>query len=273
MSRNKSIFIAALLAAYAIFTLILTLFLTEVRPVATSLGQLKGKTYLPDMRSISEIPQRKKQFIGTLAPIIQQKNDQLRQLRQSLKLWLAQLNEGNSLTHRQALLLKRLEARYKLSDNTQQPSLERITALLKRVDTLPASLVLAQAAKESGWGTSRFAREANNLFGQWCYQKGCGLVPKRRSSGARHEVQTFAAIEPAIDAYFHNLNTHQAYAELRRERQRLRQAGETATGTQLAGYLKHYSSRGQVYIEELKALISYNKLAQYDLIAPITAQE
>lgn len=263
MSRGKYFAIAFILIGYALGTLALTLYLAQHRPTASSLALLSGTTPLPDMRAISDIPTRKDTFLSTLNPIVQQKNLQLERLREELQQWQAQLPESE-LSQKQQVKLKRLEKRYRLADNAQQPVSARIAALLKRVDTIPASLVLAQAATESGWGTSRFAREANNLFGQWCYKKGCGLVPRHRSRGARHEVRKFAALEQAIDAYFLNLNTHQAYRELRTTRQSLRQQNKAVSGQQLAEHLGSYSSRGQEYVEEVKALIAYNRLEQYE---------
>jgi len=130
--------------------------------------------------------------------------------------------------------------------------------LLKRVDTVPMKLVLSQAANESAWGTSRFARQANNLFGQWCFTKGCGIVPSRRNAGATHEVAAFTSPQLSVRSYMHNINTGRVYQDLRNIRAQQRAQGKTATALQLAEGLSKYSERGQAYVKEIKSMISYN---------------
>ena len=132
--------------------------------------------------------------------------------------------------------------------------------LLSRVDSLPESLVLAQAANESAWGTSRFARQGNNLFGQWCFKPGCGLVPQARDDEAFHEVAKFSSVQGSINAYFANLNSHPAYEPVREIRGCLRQQQARVTGVALAEGLEQYSSRGYAYIDELQAMIRFNQL-------------
>ncbi|MCH2098860.1 MAG: glucosaminidase domain-containing protein, partial [Pseudomonadales bacterium] len=147
--------------------------------------------------------------------------------------------------------------------------MERLDELLACVDVIPPSLVLAQAATESAWGTSRFARKANNLFGEWCFTAGCGLVPNHRSQGATHEVERFATVSASIDSYFHNLNSHPAYAELRAIRARAREAAATISGADLAAGLMLYSERGEDYVDELRQIIRVNDLGRFDS-APAT---
>ncbi len=139
------------------------------------------------------------------------------------------------------------------------------TELLTRVDVLPPSLVLAQSANESAWGTSRFAREGNNFFGQWCFTRGCGMVPRARGEGAVHEVEAFPDAVVSVRSYLRNLNSHGMYQQLRDLRAGQRQKQEPVTGVLLAGGLKGYSSRGDEYIKELVAMINFNRLEQYDL--------
>ncbi|MDX8381543.1 MAG: glucosaminidase domain-containing protein, partial [Ghiorsea sp.] len=131
-------------------------------------------------------------------------------------------------------------------------------ALLKRVDTVPLELVLSQAANESAWGTSRFARKANNLFGQWCFTKGCGLVPSRRNAGSTHEVAAFKSPQLSVRSYLRNLNTGRVYKDLRTIRAQKRAQGKTATAFELAEGLNKYSERGQAYVKEIRSMIKYN---------------
>mgnify|MGYP000465840695 CR=1 FL=1 len=141
---------------------------------------------------------------------------------------------------------------------------ESISELLLYVDIIPESLVLAQAANESAWGTSRFALEGNNYFGQWCFRKGCGLVPEQRDDEAEHEVRRFKNARQSVFAYIDNLNINRAYADLREKRSELRQNGQEITGLTLASGLHSYSERGQDYIDEIESLISYNELWKFN---------
>jgi Bax protein len=130
---------------------------------------------------------------------------------------------------------------------------------LARVDTVPLSLVLAQAANESSWGQSRFAQEGNNLFGEWCFREGCGIVPEQRSAGKSHEVAAFDSVNASVRSYLHNLNTGRAYAALRKLRQQARAAGEAPKAMVLASGLARYSERGLAYVHEIKAMIRSNR--------------
>ncbi|WP_372972282.1 glucosaminidase domain-containing protein [Marinobacter sp.] len=141
---------------------------------------------------------------------------------------------------------------------------EMFRLLLRRLDTVPPSLVLAQAANESAWGTSRFAREGNNLFGQWCFSPGCGLVPLNRPEGASHEVARFRSAYHSVRAYVQNLNRHPSYKALRDLRASAREQGKHPTGVQLAAGLGHYSERGEAYIQEIRGMIRQNNLTWYD---------
>ncbi len=146
---------------------------------------------------------------------------------------------------------------FELDPHDLQASLD---ALLLRVDIVPASLVLIQAAKESGWGTSRFAREGYNFFGQQCFEPGCGFTPLRRDPGKTHEVARFGSPSQAVRAYLHNLNTHYRYAEFRRLREAARHDGVPLQGTALAAGLGAYSERGDAYVLEVVAMIRQNGL-------------
>ena len=146
-----------------------------------------------------------------------------------------------------------------------EPGSEAQFALLrKRLDVIPPSLILAQAANESAWGTSRFATKGNNLFGQWCFSKGCGLVPRGRVEGASHEVAKFSSPFRSVRAYIQNLNRHPTYQELRDIRQEDRRGNDPLSGVDMAAGLLGYSERGQEYVDEIRAMIHYNNLTFYD---------
>ncbi|HEY7883500.1 MAG TPA: glucosaminidase domain-containing protein [Cellvibrionaceae bacterium] len=258
MQKKFTLVVAGLLV-YVLVCLILALYLAANPYQPKASGIIHGDTQLPNLAAISDIPTRKQAFIDLLLPMIEAKNAALLEVREHLET----LQEKNEHGRAERLRIERLAKRYNI-DIDQADTHQLLDDLLLRIDTLPTSMVLAQAAAESGWGTSRFAREGFNLFGQWCYIKGCGIVPRRRPAGARHEVQRFASVEQAVNAYYRNINSHRAYADLRLKRSDLRREGETASGQQLIKSLDRYSSRGQVYIDELAELIRFNQLQRFD---------
>lgn len=132
--------------------------------------------------------------------------------------------------------------------------------LISRVDIIPTGLALAQAANESAFGRSRFAQEGCNLYGQWCFKKGCGLVPKQRQAGGHFEVKTFKSLAASIAAYSINLNTHQAYRAFRQHRASLRQQSKPLTSWALLPFLSHYSARKSDYLLSLEALMKHYHL-------------
>ena len=224
-------------------------------------------TALTDFSTYTDVKAKKTAFFGYMLPLVEARNLHIQGQRQQL-LAVAEraqdaLSTQNALSTQDTKTLADLAGVYRLVD-ADLSSPELIKELLIRVDTVPPSLALAQAAVESGWGTSRFAVQANNLFGQWCYEKGCGLVPSQRNSGANHEVAKFKNVSDAEYSYTRNINTHRAYKDLRMSRAALRAGGETVTGHILAEGLLRYSERGEDYVHELQAVIRINKLAPYD---------
>ena len=249
---------------YVFGCLLLVVFLTQ-HPlfVATpgtqeEIKDLSGDTQLPDFVAIDQTPERKQAFVDLLLPMIEQKNNYILKNRRSLEKMKLTLAEGLPLNEKQEKKLLALRERYHVTEETYPETARAIEILLLRADIIPQAMVLAQAATESGWGTSRFAVEANNIFGQWCYKPGCGLVPERRAASASHEVQMFASIEASLDSYYRNINTHNAYRSLRQLRAALREKNTVLTGTDLVGGLDKYSSRGHAYIDELRAMIRFN---------------
>ena len=135
--------------------------------------------------------------------------------------------------------------------------------VLSRVNTIPASLVLAQSANESAWGTARFAKNGNNYFGIWCWTRNCGLVPQRREEGARHEVASFDSIEMSITYYLLTLNSHPAYDALRDIRNELKTRELPVKGWDLAAGLIAYSERREAYVDEIRTIIEVNELHRF----------
>lgn len=219
-----------------------------------------AKAVIPDFGSMVDVKAKKSAFFGFLLPIIQKENDTILQNRKRIITVSAhaELTEDN-----QAWLLEIAE-RYGLRD-VQTFNATFFQELLNRVDTIPASLALAQSANETGWGTSRFARLGNNFFGQWCFSPGCGIVPESRPEGKTYEVRRFDDVAASVRAYMYNLNTHHLYQGLRQQRELHRERQLPVTGAHLAHGLQAYSTRRGEYVEELLSMINSNKLLQYDL--------
>lgn len=219
----------------------------------------------PAFKEMVDVAKKKAAFFGYLTPQVHAANERIVRDRAQLLLLEDSLIAGNLPTPAQAQLVNKLSRRYKLNAEGTSISLERLQALLARVDILPISLVLAQAANESGWGTSRFAIDANNYFGMWCYQKGCGLRPLHRDAGRNHEVKAFDTVFENIEAYLLNINTHRAYLPLRDLRQTLRDLDAPLRGVLLAEGLVAYSSRGEAYVSDIQQLITANDLEQLQI--------
>jgi Bax protein len=215
----------------------------------------------PDLKELTEIEGKKRLFFLSLLPMVLMINEEIDQQRQELLAILEHHDAGLSLSAEQHERLHRLAGEYRLKGEPLTNPLARRT-LLRRLDTLPPSLVLAQAANESGYGTSRFALEGNNLFGHWTYAAGTGLVPRNRAKGQRHEVRRFATLYDSVRAYMKNLNVHRAYRPLRELRSMLREKGLSRRGVDLAAGLRLYSARRDAYVEEIRSIIRHNGLSR-----------
>ena len=161
--------------------------------------------------------------------------------------------------------LQKLALKYKVVDEKATSLNTKQTAeLLKRVDIIPPSLAMAQGANESGWGTSRFAEAGNSLFGQWTWG-GKGIASKGKQSGkGDYKVASFEHPIDSIAAYMLNLNTNNAYSDLRNKRAEIRNGDKEITGLALIGTMIHYSQRGKAYVQDLENLITYNHLEAVD---------
>lgn len=215
-----------------------------------------------DLNKIQSSKQRKSIFFKSLLPMILLANDEIRVEREQLLILNQQLSSQNHLDESQLQILSTLSKRYKVKMDEAQPE-KAVHKLLNRIDIIPADLALAQAANESAWGTSRFSRVANNLFGEWTFIPGQGIIPEGRPEGETYEVQKFATVYDSVRSYLHNLNTHSAYKHLRQLRAESRISGQNPEGLKLAEGLLHYSTRGENYIKELQAMIRSNKLNRF----------
>lgn len=218
---------------------------------------------LPDFEAVTDTDTRKEAFFAFLQSYVEEEIDSIRDTRARLVPLAQIVRDGDTLSRVELAELQTIAADYKLGDSELSPR-ALVRELMRRVDVVPMSLILAQAANESAWGTSRFAREGNNIFGQWCFDEGCGLVPERRPSDASHEVRAFGSVQGSVRAYLRNLNTHPSYAEMREMRADMRAEGRPLDSIVLARGLTRYSERGMAYVSELQDIIRVNRLNALD---------
>jgi Bax protein len=219
---------------------------------------------LPDFKRMSSTEQRQQYFIDFMLPKIEAANLQLLITRQKIEHLATQYRQTRKLDKADEQWLQEMADQYLTPAINFGGKTLNVDTLLNRVDIIPPSLVLAQAINESAWGTSRFATQANNIFGQWCFTPNCGLVPKQRPSGATYEVQKFPDVLASVDAYMYNLNTNDAFQPFRDLRAQLRAQGKPLTGPALVPGLVDYSQRKQDYIDSIQSGITNYNLAQYD---------
>ena len=206
--------------------------------------------------SVLEVERKKALFLRALLPLVLAENARMREERRWLEAVMA--NGGaDAPAHRERLM--QLAGNYGLGAGTDEPAV-LMERLYRRVDVVPVGLVLAQAANESGWGTSRFSHEANNLFGEWTYNAGEGVLPRQRAEGADHFVRRFGDLRASVRSYIHNINSGRAYAQLRELRAQMRREGRELDPLQLATGLMRYSARGEAYVAEIRAMIRSNGL-------------
>lgn len=205
---------------------------------------------------------RKANLINALLPHIQNSNRDILADRARLAGLVERLQAGKSLKARDLKWLRKQGERYNVAEEDLQ-TLDGLQQLRRRMDIIPADLALAQAAMESAWGTSRFAKEGNNYFGQWCFKAGCGLVPNKRPEGASYEVATFDSAADSVRGYMDNLNSHRRYRQLRSLRQQAREAQRDPDGHTLAAGLEGYSTIGEQYIRAIRGLIKSNELSRF----------
>jgi len=214
---------------------------------------------LPDFKGFQDVKAMKRAFYAYMLPIVEEQNNDILNQRARLLALRAEFDEAQKLGWLARLRLLDLAAHYELDDPAMNTA-AIIDELTARIDIVPSDLALVQAAKESGWGRSRFAVEYNNLFGHWCYKPGCGAVPKRRPKGESYEVAEFHSVSESVRRYINNLNTHERYSEFRRLRALRRASGLPLEGGGLAVGLLGYSQRGEVYIDELRAMLNANNM-------------
>ena len=216
-----------------------------VKPVSLSL--------LPEeMKMIENTKQRKELFIQIILPLIIKENNSIKLDRKKL---FKVLNKSNNTKKEKKWLIQKFK-QYGVSNKD-------FSTLKIRMDEIPTSLSIAQAAKETGWGTSRFALEGNALFGQWTWS-GDGIKPAGAEDDSTHKVMKFKVLQASVKAYHRNLNTHSSYRMFRSVRAELREENKELDSMILSKYLDKYAATGKEYVKILQQIIRQNNLIDFD---------
>ncbi|MCH1921029.1 glucosaminidase domain-containing protein [Shewanella sp. A3A] len=249
-----AVVIAAVIALRVIFIPI-----NDSDPSTTPLVEKNqlGINLIPDFSEIADVEAKKKAFFDFLRPVVRKQNRVIAGERKFLLSVRAHLENGLNLDNAEVYRVQTLADKYDYG--MRNIDLSSVKELLRRVDIIPESMVLIQAANESGWGSSRFAREGFNFFGQWCFSEGCGLVPQSRGDGQIHEVKVFASVDESIASYMRNLNSNGAYRLFRSIRADLRAQSEPLSAEKLIYGLVNYSERQDAYIDELLDMLRHNE--------------
>lgn len=235
----------------------LNISLSDIRNGAAEVPAFFVSRFASDLGALRSAKLRKRVFIKTVLPLILQANTEVARERRKMDAILHGAASGREIDAGQRRFLQQLSAKYGVDYGDWRK-------LRLRVDEVPVSLALAQGAEESGWGTSRFARQGNAVFGQRTFTRGRGIVPMEREAGEKYEVLRFGALLTSVRAYVWNLNTHFAYADFRAARAECRTGGEKPDSMSLIATLKRYSERGDAYIETIRTIIRVNRLRQFD---------
>lgn len=205
-----------------------------------------------DFKNTKDIKKKKSIFIRLMIPLIIAEQKNIRQKRIIAQLIL---NNTKQLVNPDAIAwFNRAKKEYNVNSN--QPFSQQKFELIKRLDELPLTLILAQAAIESAWGTSRFAIEGNSLFGQWTFSGVDGLTPKDRDTDKSHQVKAFPTLQESIRSYLKNINRNNAYKELRDLRENMRRNKEKLDAHKLAAGLHRYSQKGTEYVKIIRRLLN-----------------
>ena len=211
-------------------------------------------TRLPkDLDKIKSVTQKKETFLQILLPLVVAENESILKDRE----YLFKILKENRSKKNQNWINKKYKE-YKVSE-------KNIDELIKKIDIIPASIALAQAAKESGWGTSRFALEGNAIFGQWTWN-GAGLEPLDKVDGQKHKIARFPLLRASVKAYIINLNTHSGYKGFRNKRQVLRSENKNLSGLDLIHELDNYAQTGKEYTKILEKIIKQNDLDEFEAV-------
>ena len=211
---------------------------------------------------VSYLKDNKKKFVRTVLPLIINENQKILSVRNNLLLLKNKLSSNYSLNKSELQILKKLSKNHKIKFNNSH-KLDVINNLLKKVDIIPNSIVLAQAAIESGWGSSRFAQDFNALFGEYTYDSNKGVIPLDRENGENHLIKAFNSYNSSVESYFNNINSHYAYEQFRELRKVMRERNNFSNVTLLVDKLDTYAE-DENYIQTIRSVIKNNNFEIFD---------
>lgn len=218
-----------------------------------------GSEFSKSFFSIKDIKQRKEEFIKVITPLIEKANEDIAKERKTIDLFFQKVESKGikSVKAREKLAVEIIAKKYRID------SINKKELFKERVAPIPVSLAIAQAAVESGWGTSRFAKVANNIYGQWVWSDddSVGIIPKQRQEGKKYRIRVFKTIQESVNSYMLNLNRHGAYKDFRTLRL---EKGGSFNGIEAAETMTGYSGIGHEYVVLLKKVINSNKLLRFD---------
>jgi len=229
---------------------------TKLVNIGNNLDHLPG-----EMKKIENTKKRKNLFIQIVLPLIIEENTKIKIDRKKLFVILNKNNNSNTDIE----WLKKKFKQYGVVKND-------LSTLKTRMDEIPVSLAIAQSAKETGWGTSRFAQKGNALFGQWTWT-GDGIKPSAADNNTTHKVASFKVLKASVKAYLRNLNTHSSYKEFRKERAIQRDNDGKLNSLKLVKYLDKYAETGIEYTKTLSKIIKQNSLTEFDDVKILPTSE
>ena len=238
------------------------------KDVEYDLGQVRSKklvkpiyfTQFPrDLDELQSTQLKKETFIKIVLPLVVVENERILDDRKRLII----LSEKKFTTDSEKQWIRQKLLEYKVKKGN-------MAELLLRMDIIPTSIALAQAAKESGWGTSRFALEGNAIFGQWTWS-GQGIAPLDRESNKNHKVLKFPILRASVKAYKNNLNTHKSYLKFRAKRSSLREKNKKISGLELTETLNNYAQTGSAYTKTLNQIIKQNRLTDFEPVSLVSS--
>ena len=204
---------------------------------------------------------KKVEFIETLLPLIAYQNQQILVERERLFKIQNYLLDNKTLNQNDLEYLSAIADKYLIETNNKH-KIDIVDKLLLSVNIIPTSIVLAQAATESGWGTSRFAKEYNALFGQYTYNEKKGVIPYEREIGKKHLIRHFSSLDKSVESYFKNINTHYAYEKFRSIRNAM---NEDNLDIKLLTKALDVYAEDKSYVDTINSIIDTNKFTQFDL--------
>lgn len=215
-----------------------------------------ARSSAPDFTAYTDVAQRKAAFFNWLAPMVEDENERVARVRHHLQALNQRLDAGGTFHGSDRAFLRDLAVKYKvpLTDGQEELALPE---LLNRVDMVPSRLVLVQAAVESAWGMSRFAREGNNYFGIWTWRGG-GMIPNQRAAGKKHTVAVYPDAAASVRTYLYTLDCGQSYDHFRTLRAAAHENGSEPSADELADGLVSYSERGAEYVAEIRQVLRVN---------------